>query len=77
VVWLILSAGFVVGVALLGIVGLAVLSHLRPLQLAARRLEAKQGEVSALQAKVEAMQKQVEGVQERVALLAAREKNLK
>ncbi|MGY0232887.1 hypothetical protein [Longispora urticae] len=61
-VWWILGAGFVVGVVLLVLACLPLVRRLRPLRLAAARLEARQGDALALQAKIEQLQSTVEAV---------------
>jgi Tfp pilus assembly protein PilN len=74
VVWWILGAGFVVGVVLLVLACLPLVRRLRPLRLAAARLEARQGDALALQAKIEQLQSTVEAVSAKAEAAAAHRK---
>jgi uncharacterized membrane-anchored protein YhcB (DUF1043 family) len=71
-VWLILAAGLLVGLAVLGLVGRAVFLRLGPLQRAVQKLQRRTIEAQALQASVEQLQEQVAAMQELAVARAGR-----
>ncbi|GIG61308.1 hypothetical protein Lfu02_56800 [Longispora fulva] len=73
-VWWILGAGLAAGVVLLVLVSLPLVRRLRPLRLAAERLQARQGDALALQGRIEQLQSTVEAVTAKVEAASAHRK---
>lgn len=70
-VWWTLLAGFVLGVLLLGLAAVPALRRRRALELAVRRLRARQEEAVVLQARLTGLQGRVAEIQARAQRAAA------